>query len=139
MLLSRKEICILFWCLGKRFPTPLDLIWTPVLIFANFNSNTCKIFKYILSIKGILITLCVREVYSRRKINEFSLNVGINNAKLHLTFKYGFPNLHVIFLNDFSEHAFTHYRKRDRGVRGSSDLLVFLRNQYFWEANRRSS
>ena len=27
----------------------------------------------------------------------------------------------------FSEHAFTHYMKRDRGVRGSTDLLVCVK------------
>ena len=37
------------------------------LIFANFKFSTCEIFKYILSIKGILTIFCVREDYFRRK------------------------------------------------------------------------
>ena len=52
----------------ENFSDPPFLLGPPrLLIFANFNFSTCKIFKYTLSIKGILTNFCVREVYSRRK------------------------------------------------------------------------
>ena len=51
-----------------KFSHPPDLLWTPrLLIFANFKFNTCKIFKYILPIKGNLTIFCVRGVHFRRK------------------------------------------------------------------------
>ena len=50
------------------FPTRPGLIWTLhppcLLIFANFNFSTCKMFKYTLSIKVILTNLCARGKFS---------------------------------------------------------------------------
>ena len=47
--------------------------------------------KYILSIYS-KYSLCARGIFSY-KINEFSLNIGINSAKSYLIFRSGFPNL----------------------------------------------
>ena len=50
-----------------------DLIWTPRLsIFASFKFSTCEIFKYMLSVKGILTIFCVRQEYFRRKSTKFA-------------------------------------------------------------------
>ena len=60
--------------LGKRpspayqfseiFTTPTDLIWTPhLLIWQNFCFSNCKIFKSILSLRGILTNFSVPEFY----------------------------------------------------------------------------
>ena len=85
VLNKRTPPLINFW---KFSPTPGPYLDPCFLIFANFNFSTCKIFKYILSIKGTLNTSFVREVYF--KINEISMSVGINIAKLYLIFRYGF-------------------------------------------------
>ena len=65
----QQSVCSYSLVLNKRPPRllifgnlsqPPDLILTPhLLIFANFNFSTCKILKYILSIKGISTTFCV--------------------------------------------------------------------------------
>ena len=87
------------WCLSNVAYQFLEILthtrtlfgFLRLSIFTNFNFSTCRIFKYRVSIKGILITLWVREVYSCRK--SMKLALCIDSVKLHLIYRYGFPNL----------------------------------------------
>ena len=65
LVLNKRPPLINFW----KFSLAHRILFGPPVfsVLANFNSSTCKICKYLPSIKGILTSFCVPEVYSRIK------------------------------------------------------------------------